>query len=62
MPTLDLNDPHDAREYVMSWVDNGGLHYEHPLDLLTAAPEEFLRVASQLFLKCDPRQAPGGMQ
>lgn len=58
--TLDLNDPDDAKEYVLAWVDEGGLKYKNPPDMVYAPPEEFLRVAKQLFLYCDTRQAHGG--
>ena len=60
--TLDLNRPADAKAYVLGWVDDGGVRYEAPLDLLKAPDEDFLRIAKQLFMYVDPRPAPGGVQ
>lgn len=58
--TLDLNRPEHAKEYVLSWVDRGRVSYEEPEQILYGRDEDYLRVAKQLFLYCDPRPALGG--
>lgn len=61
--TLDLNKPKDARRYIEQWIESGDLVvgatelsviYEMGTDL------DFLRVARELFTKCDEREALGG--
>lgn len=57
--TLDLNNPKDARRYVLLWVDHGEIEYQKPKQLIHGTDADWLRVAKQLFLYCDPRQALG---
>lgn len=51
--TLDLNNPQDAREFLLSWYVPGQML---PRDELS--DEECLRLAMQIFLFCDPNCAP----
>lgn len=60
--TLDLNNPRDARTYILTWAVSGKLNLEKdawPMVVESGAEEDLLRVAKQLFLFCDPRQAQG---
>lgn len=59
---LDLNDPDDARAYVLGWVDAGALTggtAEITLRFAQCSDEEIMRVARQLFLHHDPRPVLG---
>jgi hypothetical protein len=58
---LDLNRPDDARRYIQSWVELDiamGSPYG-PVSLHDGTDADFLRIAKQLFLYCDPRTPLG---
>ena len=62
MRFYDLNNPKDAKAYILTWVDAGELQMERdslPMLIETGADEDMLRVAKQLFMFCDPRPAQG---
>lgn len=50
--TLDLNRPEDAQAYILTWTEDG-------TEFVGCTDEDYLRVAKQLFLYCDPRPALG---
>lgn len=58
---IDLNDPDDARAYVLGWIDAGSLvgPAEVTLRFAQCSDEEIMRVARQLFLHHDTREALG---
>lgn len=59
---IDLNDPDDARAYVLGWIDAGSLVGDTPevtLRFAQCSDEEIMRVARQLFLHHDMREALG---
>lgn len=58
---IDLNDPDDARAYVLGWLDAGSIvgPAEVTLRFAQCSDEEIMRVARQLFLHHDPRPVLG---
>lgn len=50
--TLDLDRPEDARTYIQGWIEGGE-------NIVLATDEEYLLLAKQLFLYCDPRPVLG---
>ena len=60
LKTLDLNNPADAREYVLGWIEEGSEgQIETRLRFEQSSDEEIMRVARQLFLHHDPRPEQG---
>jgi hypothetical protein len=58
---LDLNEPRDARRYVFDWVKRGDLRLgtdEVQVRLEEGTDDDFIRVARELFLFCDPLIPP----
>jgi hypothetical protein len=58
---FDLNQPKDARAYVLVWVEAGKLRYEDPTILIKCTDEDFVKIAKVVFLQLDRRETPGGV-
>lgn len=57
---LNLNDPKDAKSYVLSFIDYERIPFPDPRILAEGTDDDFLLIAKQLFLFADSRQALGG--
>lgn len=57
---LDLNKPEDAKAYIESWIEPGDISTHR--SRVTRNDEDYILVARQLFLYCDPRPIAGSLQ